>query len=119
MMIPIDTYRTIVDQTDDLDELLQLKENIRKQKYEVMKQFDRLHREIRETMTLALPDISSLLQSDNVGKLAKTVEEWGKQDGAKKLIATQNDFNKNILAYDELIKHVSKKCSNLIWKKHD
>ena len=45
MMIPLATYRTIVDQTDDLDELLQLKENIRKQRSDVRKAFYRLHKE--------------------------------------------------------------------------
>ncbi len=116
-MIPLETYRTIVDQTEDLDELLQIKENIRKQKYDVMRDFDRLLQEGIKTMTM--PNIESLLQGGDVSKIANIVQEWGKQDGAQKMMSTQKDFNKTIVAYDELLKCVSEKCSKLIWGKDE
>tara|TARA_B100000900_G_C20401125_1_gene642799 strand:- start:95 stop:454 length:360 start_codon:yes stop_codon:yes gene_type:complete len=116
-MIPLETYRTIVDQTEDLDELLQIKENIRKQKYDVMRDFDRLLQE--NIKTTPLPDIQTLLQGNNVSQVANVVQEWGKQKEAQNMMSTQRDFNKTIVAYDNLLKCVSEKCSKLIWGKDE
>ena len=116
-MIPLETYKTIVDQTNDLNELLELKENIRSQKYDVMRDFDRMLQNSMKTMIL--PNIESLLQSGDSSQVANIVEAWGKQAGAKKMMSTQKDFNKTIEAYDNLIKFVLEKCRKLIWETND
>jgi hypothetical protein len=116
-MIPIETFRTMLAQTNDIDELLELKENIRKQKHDIMKQFDRLLQENMKTMIM--PNIENMLQSGKVSQIANVVQEWGKQAGAKKMMSTQKDFNKTMVDYEKLIKDVSEKCSKLIWNKND
>jgi len=119
MMIPLDTYRTMVDQTSDVDDLLNLIEQIRKQRNEISRIHYKEAEKNRTELGIEVFDIQNLLQTGNTQDVADKVLEWGKQSGVAQMLAESKDFEKIMKEYQDLMEYSKKKCSSSIWSKNN
>ena len=119
-MIPLNTYTTMVDQTNDVDDLLELIEDIKKQRNDLRRKYYENRENILKKLDINSIDISSLIKSYSQNQQPNTniyskIEEWSKQDGVVELQANTKSFENTMNDYKKLIQYASKKCSGLIW----